>query len=214
MQIISQLLAYLGALCTSIISTLGYPGIVLLMTMESMIVPIPSELVMPFAGYLVATGDMSFVLVILFSSLGSVLGSLLSYYIGFYGGGVIVQRYGKYVLLSDEDLEATHRWFRERGEITVFISRFVPVVRHLISIPAGMGGMNKKKFLLYTLLGATAWNTILAYAGYALGKNWEIVKQYSEYVSIPVFIILVILFCYFVWRHLRRKKKRVVDQTS
>jgi membrane protein DedA with SNARE-associated domain len=162
---------------------------------------------MPFAGFLVAEGDMSFGFVVFFSAVGSLIGSLISYYVGRYGGNRVILRYGKYLLLSEEDLFKTEKWFKEKGEKIVFISRFIPVVRHLISIPAGIGKMDMKKFIIYTAIGATCWNAILTYFGFVLGKNWEKVKQYSEYISVPVLIILIVLFCYFVYRHIRQKKK-------
>src|SRR3989344_5804666 len=149
---ITEILAYIGNLCVQLISYMGYFGVFVLMTFESMIIPIPSELVMPFAGFLAAKGEMSFILVVVFSSLGSVFGSLISYYIGKYGGRKLVFDYGKYFLLDETDLIKTEQWFSNKGEKTVFISRFIPVVRHLISIPAGIGKMNLGKFIFYTLI--------------------------------------------------------------
>jgi len=203
---LTELLAQLGIICVKIISFLGYYGIFLLMTMESMVFPIPSELVMPFAGFLAAQGEMNFLLVVLFSSIGSIAGSLLSYYIGRFGGERMILNYGKYLLLDIEDLRWTEEWFKQRGEKTVLISRFIPVVRHLISIPAGMGKMDLKKFCLYTVIGATMWNTFLAYLGFWLGQRWELVKNYSEYVTVPVVVVLVIAGCYFVYKHWKRKR--------
>ena len=175
------------------------------MTMESMVFPVPSELVMPFAGFLAATGDMNFLLVVFFSSLGSIFGSLLSYYIGKYGGDRLVLRYGKYLLLDETDLKKTESWFSRKGEKTVLISRFIPVVRHLISIPAGIGKMDLKKFCIYTVIGATIWNTFLGYLGFLLGKNWSVVRQYSEYISMPVALIILLAGGYFVFRHVKNK---------
>jgi len=197
---------------TSIISWLGYPGLVLAMAMESMIVPLPSELVMPFAGFLVAQGKFNLYLVILFSTLGSIIGSYVSYYIGYYGGNKLVLKWGKYLLLDEDDLKLTEKWFSRRGELTILIGRFVPVVRHLISIPAGIGKMDLKKFTLYTIIGAGIWNTILIWVGLKLGENWESLRQYSEKLSVIVAILLVIAFAYFVIRHihLKRKKRRAL----
>jgi membrane protein DedA with SNARE-associated domain len=206
-MIISQLLGLIGTFALSVISFFGYFGVFVLMVMESMVLPVPSEAVMPFAGFLAASGKFNFLLVILFSSLGSIIGSLISYYIGFHGGNKILKKYGKYLLLDEEDLAKTEKWFSKKGEITVLFSRFIPVVRHLISIPAGIGKMDLKKFVIFTLIGATLWNTFLAYLGFVLGKHWEEVKQYSEYVSIPVAALLFIGLVYFVFKHVRRKKK-------
>ena len=204
---LSQILGYIGQFAIKTIEFLSYPGIIILMALESMIFPMPSELVMPFAGFLVAEGKMNMGLVTLFSSLGSIIGSLISYFIGYYGGKTFVLKFGKYLLLEVADLEKTEKWFREKGIKTIFISRFIPVVRHLISIPAGIGKMNLKKFCLYTILGATMWNLFLAYCGYVLGKNWDVIKHYSEYISIIVATILVLAGVYFIYHRLRNKNR-------
>lgn len=208
MSIISEALGYIGLMSMNIISFLGYGGVFFLMVLESMVFPIPSELIMPFAGFLIAKGEMNFPLVILFSTLGSLVGSLISYYIGKYGGNEVILKFGKYMFLDKTDLMKTEKWFSEKGEKTVFISRFIPVVRHLISIPAGIGKMDIKKFCFYTIIGAAGWNTFLAYMGFLLGKNWELVKHYSEFISIPTAIILVVVGGYFVYRHIRNKMKK------
>jgi membrane protein DedA with SNARE-associated domain len=204
---LSQILAKIGLFAKDLILLLGYPGIFILMAMESMILPMPSELVMPFAGFLAAEHQFNFWLVVLFSSLGSIFGSLLSYALGKYGGNKFVLKYGRYFLLDETDLQKTEDWFQRSGEKTILISRFVPVVRHLISIPAGIGKMNLKKFCIYTIIGATLWNSFLAYLGYLLGRNWGLVRQYSEPVSITVAIILLAGGIYFVYRHVRNKMK-------
>jgi membrane protein DedA with SNARE-associated domain len=206
-MIIGDILSQIGAFAISTISFFGYFGVFILMTMESMIIPIPSELVMPFAGFLAADGRFSFALVILFSSLGSIVGSLISYYIGYYGGNAVVLKFGKYLFLDASDLEKTEKWFAKRGDLTVLISRFIPVVRHLISVPAGIGKMNLKKFCVYTIIGATLWNTFLAYLGYWLGKNWQEVRHYSEYITITVAIILGAAFIFLVIKHIRDKQR-------
>ncbi len=199
------LLELLAVFAIDVISKIGYLGVFFLMVMESMVIPIPSELVLPFAGFLISRGDFSFVWVMIASSLGSITGSLISYYMGKYGGNAFVIRYGKYVLLDVEDLKKTERWFEKRGEYTIFISRFIPVVRHLISIPAGIGKMDLKRFCLYTVAGASMWNFILVYAGYLLGEHWDRIKHYSEPVSFTVAAGLVIGFIWFVYRHVRDK---------
>jgi membrane protein DedA with SNARE-associated domain len=196
----------IGEFVINTIDFLSYPGITILMALESMIFPLPSELVMPFAGFLVAEKTMSFGMVVLASSIGSLIGSLISYWIGYYGGHKFVLKLGKYLLLDVSDLEKTEHWFSKKGVKTIFISRFVPVVRHLISIPAGIGKMDLKKFCLYTILGATIWNTFLTYCGYILGKNWNIIRHYSEYLSIAVAIMIFVAGAYFVSRHFKNKK--------
>jgi len=205
MNIITSIFASLGAFCIGIISSVGYFGVLLLMMMESMILPVPSELVLPFAGFLISSGEMKFLIVVISATIGSLIGSLISYYIGKYGGKRFVSRYGKYFLLDEESLVKTEKWFSKRGELTIFIGRFIPLVRHVISIPAGMGKMNLKKFMLYTFLGAGMWNVFLTYVGFVLGKNWEKIKQYSDYVSFGVLVILIVLIVYFIWRHIKKK---------
>jgi len=209
MFLLTKLFSYIGVKSVQIISFLGYAGVFILMAMESMIIPIPSELVMPFAGFLAARGELNFFLVVVFASLGSLAGSLASYYMGKYGGNRFILRWGKYMLLDKSDLLKTERWFRKKGQKTVLISRFIPVVRHIISIPAGIGKMHLKRFCIYTLIGATIWNTFLAYLGYLLGKNWEKVKHYSDYITIPLVIIIFAAACYFIYRHVRHKTKKV-----
>jgi membrane protein DedA with SNARE-associated domain len=179
-----------------------------------MILPIPSELVMPFAGFLISSGEMNFWLIILFATIGSLIGSLISYYIGAYGGNRFVRRYGKYFLLNEEHLMKTEQWFSKKGELTIFIGRFVPIVRHVISIPAGIGKMNLKKFIFYTFIGAGIWNAFLAYIGFVLGNNWEEIKHYADYVSWAILGIIIIVGAYFLIkeikkRKLKRKKKKL-----
>ncbi len=205
METIFQLVLHMSKTVSSVIGATGYAGIAFLMALESTMVPLPSELVMPFAGFLAAEGSLNIGLVIFFSSTGSLAGSLVSYYIGKLGGIPLVRKLGKYVLLDEEDLETSERWFSKYGERTIFICRFVPVVRHLISIPAGVAGMNIKRFCLYTVVGATMWNAILACIGYLLRENWEILHHYMRPVSIVVFLLLSIALAIFFYKHIAKK---------
>lgn len=206
MGVLAEIFGQIALFCINVISSLGYFGVFFLMVLESMIFPMPSELVMPFAGFLISTGDMNFVLVVLFATLGSIVGSLLSYYMGMYGGDRFVVKYGKYFLLNQEHLKNTEKWFSKKGELTIFIGRFIPVVRHLISIPAGIGKMNIKKFLVYTILGAGIWNLLLTYIGFILGNNWEKIQHYSDYLSWGVVIVFVIIGAYFLQREINKRK--------
>jgi membrane protein DedA with SNARE-associated domain len=208
MSILTDIFTIIGSFALSTIQLLGYGGIFFLMMLESMVVPVPSEFVMPFAGFLVAQGTFNFILVILTSTLGSITGSLIFYYVGKTGGHTLVEKYGKYVLVDIEDIKKTEEWFNKRGELTVFIARLVPVVRHLISLIAGVGKMNVKKFSLYTILGAALWNAILTYLGFLLGQHWNEVSQYLEGLDIVIVILLVLGCLYFVYRHLARAKKQ------
>jgi membrane protein DedA with SNARE-associated domain len=211
MSILTDIFAFIGSFALSTISQLGYAGIFFLMMLESMVVPVPSEFVMPFAGFLVVQGNFNFTLVIVASSLGSITGSLIFYYIGKTGGHSLVEKYGKYVLVDTEDIKKTEKWFNRRGEITIFIARLVPVVRHLISLIAGIGKMNVKKFTLYTILGAALWNGILTYLGVILGQHWNEVNQYAKELDVGIVILLVIGCVYFAYRHIIRKKKNQVN---
>jgi membrane protein DedA with SNARE-associated domain len=173
-----------------------------------MVFPVPSEAVMPFAGFLVAEAKFTFAMVIMVSTLGSILGSLLSYYIGLYGGKPFIARFGRYFLLNEHDLEVTERFFGKHGDITILICRFIPVIRHLISIPAGTGRMNVVKFALYTIIGAGLWNAFLTVCGFYLKKNWETVMAYSRFVDIAVLVLLVAGVVYFVVKHVKRSAAR------
>jgi len=167
---------------TLLINHLGYVGIFVLMALESMIAPIPSELVMPFAGFLIFMGHFDVVPVMVAASLGSMVGSLLSYSMGMLGEPVVL-RYGRYLLLNPHHLEWTKNFFDRHGGKTIFISRFIPVVRHLISIPAGLARMSLIPFILYTLVGATLWNGFLTYLGVRLKQNWRIIQHYTHIVD-------------------------------
>jgi membrane protein DedA with SNARE-associated domain len=192
---------------TQLIENLGYPGVFILMVMESMVFPIPSEAVMPFAGFLIVQKTFTFWQVALISTLGSIAGSLASYAIGYYGGMPFVKKFGKYALLDPKELETTEHFFQKRGDITILICRFIPVVRHLISIPAGVGKMNLMKFSIFTIIGAGIWNCILAYIGCILKSNWAQVMKYSHIIDIVVVLVLIGLVGLYIARHLRRKSE-------
>jgi membrane protein DedA with SNARE-associated domain len=182
------------------ISQTGYISVFSLMLLESMVAPVPSEAVMPFAGCLIADGTFSFAGVIFFSTLGSIAGSLISYYMGSLGGRPIVEKFGKYLLLDKHHLDLTEKYFKNKGDMTILICRFIPVVRHLISIPAGMGKMNIFKFSLYTIIGACLWNTFLTWVGFELRKNWTVVLKYSSVIDIVVVAVLGLAFIYVVYK--------------
>ena len=196
---------FLIAYITAIIHKIGYFGIFILMVLESMIAPVPSEAVMPFAGFLVYSGKFNLFLTILASSIGSIIGSLLSYYIGFYGGRPFVMKLGRYLFLEEAQLDFTINFFKKYGAITIFISRFIPVVRHLISIPAGVGRMGIKKFVFYTLAGATLWNSFLIYVGMKLGENWQSISKYTEQLGILILVLIILAVIYYVYMHTKRK---------
>ncbi len=185
----------------------GYLGVAILMTLESMVAPVPSEAVMPFAGFLIYEHKFTFLGVIFFSTVGSIVGSLISYYAGAWGGRPFVKRYGRYLLLDLHHLDLTERFFARYGDKTIFISRFIPVVRHLISIPAGVGRMKLGKFCIYTIIGAAIWNSFLAILGYYLRNNWTVVRKYSEVVDIVVVGLMFIAIIFLVYQYLKRSKR-------
>jgi membrane protein DedA with SNARE-associated domain len=202
------LIEILAGPITAFIEWLGYPGILILMALESMIFPVPSEAVMPFAGFLIAEGKFTFAGVIFFSTLGSIIGSVISYYIGAWGGRPILKKYGKYLLLNNHHLELTEKFFKARGEITIFICRFIPVVRHLISIPAGIGKMNLPRFLVFTAIGAGIWNAFLAYIGFVLRNNWGEVMAYSSLLDVLVIAAMVIGGVWYLHKLYAERRKK------
>ncbi len=207
---LTDILGWIASWSVLIIEKLGYPGIIVLMTLESMVFPLPSELVMPFAGFLAGQGKFSLWMVIATSVVGSIIGSLLSYAMGRYLGRAFIIKFGKFFLLHEVDLIKTEAWFARRGGITILLGRFIPVVRHLISIPAGTARMNVWKFVIYTAIGAAGWNAFLAYCGFILGERWSEVEQYSEWLSIATVIVMVIIGVWWVWHHIKTRKNNVL----
>lgn len=187
----------ISELAVRVLEATEYVGAGFLMALESMIAPVPSEAVMPFVGFLVADGKWNLWLALFATSLGSIIGSLLSYWMGYYGGKPVVLKWGRYLLLNRHDLELTERFFHQRqGLLTVFVARFIPVVRHLISIPAGVGRMRLGPFVAVTLAGATLWNGFLLLLGMKLREHWGVVQKYSHQIDI---VIVVVLLAGAVW---------------
>ncbi len=187
------------------IGALGYPGIFLLMAMESSVIPIPSEVVMPPAGYLAQQGQMNMFVAILCGTVGSLVGAYANYFAAHYLGRPLVIKYGKYVWITEEKFAKVEAFFREHGEVSTFIGRLLPVVRHLISLPAGLAGMNHIKFSLYTLLGAGMWVTILTYIGYFIGANRDLIMKYSHQALIGAIVLCVGIAAVYIWNHKRKK---------
>jgi membrane protein DedA with SNARE-associated domain len=188
------------------IGALGYPGIFLLMAMESSVIPIPSEIVMPPAGYLAQQGRMNIWIAILCGTVGSLVGAYANYFAARYLGRPLVLKYGKYVWITEEKFAKVERFFRDHGEVSTFIGRLLPVVRHLISLPAGLAGMNHVKFTLYTLLGAGIWVTVLTFIGYFIGANQELIMQYSHQALIGVVVLSIVIIYFYVRAHKKKKK--------
>ncbi|MGI6656696.1 MAG: DedA family protein [Desulfobulbus sp.] len=194
-------------IAVAILEGTTYVGAFMLMALESMIAPVPSEAVMPFVGFLVADGKWNLWAAVAATSLGSLTGSLLSYWMGYYGGKPVVLKVGKYLLLNQRDLEMTERYFnRKRGILTIFLARFIPVVRHFISIPAGMGRMPLVPFMLVSVLGATMWNGFLLYLGMVLRNHWTVVQKYSHQVDIGIVLLLAVGLVWFIRSRLRMRR--------
>ena len=187
---------------------MGYPGIVILMAMESSVLPVPSELVMPPAGYLAAKGEMNLVIAIACGVLGSVLGALANYGVALWLGRAVIRRAGRYLLISEKALDRAERFFDRHGEISTLLGRMLPVVRHLISIPAGIARMSLPRFVLFTGLGAFLWCTILATIGYVLGQHEDVLSnvEAQHYVSRALYVIpaLIVTVIVYAWRQRRR----------
>jgi membrane protein DedA with SNARE-associated domain len=194
------------------IGALGYPGIFLLMAMESSVIPIPSELVMPPAGYLAQQGQMHMAVAILCGTLGSLVGAYMNYFAAHYLGRPLLLKYGKYVWITEEKFAKVERYFKDHGEISTFIGRLLPVVRHLISLPAGLAGMNHVKFSLYTLFGAGIWISVLTFIGYVIGANQELIMKYSHQAVFGVVIVSAVIIAVYVRNHRRKKQKAGVSQ--
>ena len=200
----------ISKIAVQILETTAYVGAFILMALESMIAPVPSEAVMPFVGFLVTDGKWDLWLALLATSLGSLVGSLASYWMGFYGGKPLVLKVGKYLLLNRHDLELTERYFNQRqGLLTVFLARFIPVVRHFISIAAGMGKMPLVPFMLVTVIGATMWNGFLLYLGMRLREHWTVVQKYSHQVDIVIIVVAVIGIGWFIRSRLAARKRKL-----
>ena len=203
---ITSIIEYIGHFVTTVISGAGYGGIVGLMAIESACIPLPSEVIMPFSGYLVYTGQFNLWIVTVAGAFGCVLGSLLAYWVGMRGGRPLIEKYGRYILISRHDLDLADRWFAHYGEAIVFISRLLPAIRTFIAFPAGVARMNLKKFVIYTFAGSLPWCFGLAYAGQKLGEQWDknpLLKSWFHRFDFVIGIVIAIAVVWWVWRHLR-----------
>ena len=200
---LEKLLTLLATWIIGVISSLGYGGIVLLMAIESACIPLPSEIIMPFSGFLVFKGEMVLWAVTLAGATGCVLGSIPAYYLGMHGGRPLVEKYGKWVLISHHDLALADRWFDEHGEITIFVGRLLPAVRTFIAFPAGVARMHMGKFIGYTFVGSLIWCWLLAYAGMKTGEHWESLKVYFHQFHHVLIVVGVIFVIWYVRRHIK-----------
>ena len=200
----------LGALflfIKSLIAATGYGGIVILMAIESACIPLPSELIMPFAGYLVFEGTMKLVWVATAGAIGCNLGSLIAYEIGAYGGRPLVERYGRWILLGRRDLDWADRFFARWGYLAVFIARLLPVVRTFIALPAGIARMPRLRFHIYTFLGSWPWCLALAWFGMKLGQDWRELGKYLHKFDAVILVVLVGGIVWFLWTHWQNRMR-------
>ncbi len=203
----AKIVALVASFVIATISHLGYGGIVLLMALESACIPLPSEIIMPFAGYLAATGAMTLWAAALAGAIGCQIGSLVAYYIGAYGGRPLVERYGRYVLFSHHDLDLADRWFRRHGNITVFVARLLPAIRTFIALPAGISRMEIWRFNLYTFTGSFIWSLGLAWIGMKLGSHWDTLGPYFHRSETAIGAFLVAGAVWYLYRHLKSLKR-------
>lgn len=206
--------AWIESMVHQIMDTLGYTGVGLLMFLECVFPPIPSELIVPFAGFASASGRFDFILICVVATLGSVVGAVVLYYIGKLVGGERLMgwtdRYGKWLGVSGKDIKKAMQWFDRYGSAVVFFCRFVPGVRSLISIPAGMASMHMIPFLFYTTVGSALWVILLAYVGLQLGQNYELVDQYIGPIgTIVLVVVAIVVVAWLVWRIVNRRRATV-----
>ena len=197
-MILFEILDQITQFIISTISNSGYFGIFLLMVAESALIPIPSEIIMPFSGYLVSTGKFDLGLVIFAGSFGNLVGSLVAYYLGIKLGREIILRYGKYIFLKKNHLDFTEFYFSKYGDKSTFVGRLLPAVRTYISLPAGLAKMSVRKFIFYTFIGSVVWNTVLTFVGINLGENWGSIQKYSHYFDAIVIIGVIIGIIFFL----------------
>jgi len=206
---IARIIEIISAFIVATISTLGYGGVVLLMAIESACIPLPSEIIMPFSGYLVSRGEMNLWLVGVAGAVGCVAGSMVAYWVGMYGGRPLIERYGRYILISHHDLDLADRWFAKYGEIIVFVSRLLPAIRTFIAFPAGVARMNIPRFIIYTFAGSLPWCIGLAYVGQKLGEHWDKdprLKTLFHRFDFVIGIVIVLAAAWWIWRHLKHSK--------
>jgi len=205
---IAALIKFLGNIAMTIINRLGYSGVALAMAIESANIPLPSEIIMPFSGFLVSTGQFTFWGAVLAGTIGGTLGSLGSYALGFYGGKKLVRRlikkYGKYLLIFEYELDEAEEWFKNHGQLVTFTARLLPVIRTFISLPAGMSRMDAKKFTFFAFLGTFIWCIPLTYLGKTLGDNWNTLGKYFHKFDILIIILGLVAVGWYVYHKLKK----------
>lgn len=203
---VTSIIDFLASVVVGTIDFLGYFGIFFLMLVESCGILMPSEVIMPFSGFLVSSGRLDFWLVVVVGTLGNLVGSWLAYYIGLKGGRPLLEKYGKYVLIRKHDLDIADRWFAKYGELIVFFGRLLPVVRTYISFPAGVARMNFWKFSIYTTLGALPWSVLFAWLGVKMGDHWDLIREKLHNFDLAILLLVILAIAFYIWRHLRKRR--------
>ena len=202
-MVLLEILGPIVEAITSFISATGYAGIFGLMLLESALIPIPSEIIMPFSGFLAAGSRLDPVGVILAGTFGNLAGSVLTYFLGLKVGRAFLLKYGRYILFKKNHLELTERWFEKYGDKMSFAGRLLPAIRTYVSLPAGLGVTNFKKFIVYTFAGSLIWNSILTYIGMQLGSNWKNIDKYSIYLDV---VAAIVIAAFIVWLVAKSRK--------
>jgi len=206
---ITDLINLLAQAVIATIGFLGYGGVFVLMVVESCGIPMPSEVIMPFSGFLVAQGTLNFWWVVFLGTFGNLVGSMLAYWIGMRGGRPLIEKYGKYLLISKHDLDIADRWFTKYGQLTVFFGRLLPVVRTYISFPAGIAKMDFKKFCFYTFIGAFPWCLLFAWLGVKMGNNWDLIREKLHNFDMAMLALVIAAVGWYVFRHLKNRANKL-----
>lgn len=214
MSILFDILKPVVDFVVSIISNLGYAGVIFLMVLDSAMIPIPSEIILVFSGYLVTTGTFEPISLILAGSFGNVVGSILTYYLGLKFGRLFILRFGKYFFIKEHHLEYTEKLFQKYGDKISFFCRLLPAIRTYISLPCGVGKANFIKFTIYTFLGSLVWNSMLTYVGILLGNNWNNIDKYAIYLDIVSACVIAVFVIWFVAKMRGRNKTNQKSEVS
>lgn len=196
------ILETLASFVINTIETTGYAGITILMALESANIPIPSEIIMPFSGFLVWQGTLQFWPVVIWGAIGNLIGSLVSYYLGYFGGRPFFKKYGCFIFVTEHDVALAEKLFDKYGAIAIFVSKLLPIVRTFASFPAGLARMDILKFSIYSFIGSVIWSYFLTYVGFTAGENWDILKTYFHKFDWVIAALIIAAAIYWIWRHI------------
>ena len=202
---LSQILGSITNLIIHIISTLGYPGVFLLMAMHSAAIPVPSEVVMPFSGFLVSQGRFNYFAVVIVGTLGNLAGGSIIYVLAMHGGRKLIEKYEHYVFVSSSDLERVEKFFHKFGSFAIFLGRCLPIVATFISIPAGLARVKYWKFAVFTFFGAIIWNFLLVYIGMKLGQNWTVLRDKLHNFELVILALIIVGAVLWIYRHIKNR---------